>query len=161
MAEEYAAGASADRGVAAGASGASVRADGAEGGDSSAAGDTGGDQEGAHLFQRHQQYGGAVYQPGGPGERTLILRKLTDLGPLRGYAEAATSLREWRSYMRAQEIGASLPDPTLLAAALEKVTTLVNRGGPQAFRVAQARTLRYKVSGATRSCCWRRWTRRG
>ena len=80
-----------------------------------------------------------TYQPGGPGERTLILRKLTDLGPLRGYAEAATALREWRRYyMRAQEIGASLPDPVL--AALEKVT-LVNRGGPQAFRVAQARTL--------------------
>ena len=83
-----------------------------------------------------------TYQPGGPGERTLILRKLTDLGPLRGYAEAAVALREWRRYyMRAQEIGASLPDPTLLAAALEKVTLLVNRGGPQAFRVAQARTM--------------------
>ena len=49
-----------------------------------------------------------TYQPGGPGERSLI------------------------------EI--ALPDPTLLAAALEKVTQLVNGGEPQAFRVAQART---------------------
>ena len=82
-----------------------------------------------------------TYQPGGPGERSLILRKLTDLGQMRTVAEAAVALREWRRYyLRAQEIGASLPDPTLLAAALEKVTQLVNRGGPQAFRVAQART---------------------
>ena len=44
-----------------------------------------------------------------------------DLGPMRGYAEAAAALREWRRYhLRAQEIGASLPDPTLMAAALEK-----------------------------------------
>ena len=88
---------------------------------------------------------GVLYrlQPGGPGERSLILRKLTDLGQMRTVAEAAVALREWRGYcLRAQEIGASLPDPTLLAAALEKVTQLVNRGGPQAFRfrVAQART---------------------
>ena len=80
-------------------------------------------------------------QPGGPGERSLIFRNLTDLGQMRTVAEAAVALREWRRYyLRAQEIGASLPDPTLLAAALEKVTQLVNRGGPQAFRVAQART---------------------
>ena len=81
-----------------------------------------------------------TYQPGGPGERSLILRKLTDLGQMRTFVETAVALREWRRYLRAQEIGASLPDPTLLAAALEKVTQLVNRGGPQAFRVAQART---------------------
>ena len=31
------------------------------------------------------------------------------------------------------------PDPTLLAVALERVVQLVNKGGTQAFRVAQAR----------------------
>ena len=69
---------------------------------------------------------------------SLILKKLTDLGLLKGVAEAATALREWRRYyLRANEIGASLPDPTLLAAATE-VTQLVNRGGTQAFRVARS-----------------------
>ena len=82
-----------------------------------------------------------TYQPGGPGERALILKKLTDLGNLRNYTEAASSLREWRRYyLRAQEIGATLPDPTLLAVALERVVQLVNKGGTQAFRVAQARS---------------------
>ena len=43
------------------------------------------------------------------GERSLILKKPTDLGQMRTFAEAAVALREWRRYyLRAQEIGASL-----------------------------------------------------
>ena len=107
-----------------------------------------------------------TYQPGGPGERALILKKLTDLGAMRNYAEAATALREWRRYyLRAQEIGATLPDPTLLAVALERVVQLVNKGGTQAFRCLRqghnlAWTRRLLPSGATRSCCWRKRTQR-
>ena len=51
-----------------------------------------------------------TYQPGGPGERSLILRKLTDLGQMRTFGEAVVALREWRRYyLRAHEIGASRP----------------------------------------------------
>ena len=81
------------------------------------------------------------YQPGGPGEKSLILKELTQLPKTNTMAELATALRSWRRhYGRAREVGASLPDGTLLLRALESGVQLVAKENSQAaFRLAQSR----------------------
>lgn len=58
------------------------------------------------------------YQPGGPGEKSLILKELTQLPKTSTMAELSSALRSWRRHFgRAREVGASLPDGTLLLRA--------------------------------------------
>ena len=53
-----------------------------------------------------------VYQPGGLGQRQNTLQALTITQPARTYLEASTSLRMWqRHHSRAEELGATVPDP--------------------------------------------------
>ena len=80
------------------------------------------------------------YQPGGPGEKSLILKELTQLPKTQTMSELATALRSWRRHFgRAREVGASLPDGTLLLRALETGVQLVAKENSQAaFRLAQS-----------------------
>ena len=81
------------------------------------------------------------YQPGGPGEKSLILKELTQLPKTQSMAELAAALRSWRRHFgRAREVGASLPDGTLLIRALETGVQAVAKENSQAsFRLAQSR----------------------
>ena len=81
------------------------------------------------------------YQPGGAGEKSILLSKLTTLDKAVGATDLAAALRSWRRhYARAQEIDAVLPDGTLLLRALEPACTLVASLDAQAsFRLAQSR----------------------
>ena len=81
------------------------------------------------------------YQPGGSGEKAILLSKLTTLDPASGATDLAAALRSWRRhYARAQEVDAVLPDGTLLLKALEPACVLVASLDAQAsFRLAQSR----------------------
>eukprot|EP00435_Cladocopium_sp_Y103_P018020 s4138_g4.t1 len=83
------------------------------------------------------------YQPGGPGEKSLILKELTQLHKSSTMAELASSLRSWRRHFgRAREVGPVLPDGTLLLRALEGAVQQVAREDAQAaFRLAQSRSV--------------------
>ena len=64
------------------------------------------------LYVRHQ--------PGGPGEKAILLGQLTSLQKASSMQELASSLRTWRRHFaRAREVEASLPDGVLLIKALE------------------------------------------
>ena len=81
------------------------------------------------------------YQPGGRGERTTLLKELTNPKYGKSLNEAASTLRSWRRfYRRTEEIGAVLPDPSVLLKALEAPNQLVSKLDAQAtFRLSQAR----------------------
>ena len=81
------------------------------------------------------------YQPGGAGEKAILLSKLTTLDKITGASDLAAALRSWRRhYARAQEVDAVLPDGTLLLKALEPACVLVASLDAQAsFRLAQSR----------------------
>ena len=82
------------------------------------------------------------YQPGGPGEKSLILKELTQLQKSNTMAELSAALRSWRRHFgRAREVGAILPDGTLLLRALEPAVQHVAKENSQAaFRLAQSRS---------------------
>ena len=83
-----------------------------------------------------------TFQPGGPGEKAHLLKSLTTLSPGATSLDIAMALRQWRRcFQRAREIGASLPDGTLLVYALEAGAAMLGRlDGQSAFRVASARS---------------------
>ena len=65
------------------------------------------------------------FQPGGASERTALLKTLTSPAFGKSIKEATSSLRTWRRvYVRTGEIGATLPDPTVLLKALGTPVTL-------------------------------------
>ena len=58
-----------------------------------------------------------VYQPGGLGERTTLLKQLVDQKVPGLLGEWLSSLRAWRRWLtRVQELGIQPPDPVLLLA---------------------------------------------
>eukprot|EP00913_Durusdinium_trenchii_P024819 g23295.t1 len=62
-----------------------------------------------------------VYQPGGLGERTTLLKQLVDQKVPSALGEWLTSLRAWRRWLtRVQELGIQSPDPVLLLATLDR-----------------------------------------
>ena len=81
------------------------------------------------------------YQPGGAGEKAILLAKLTTLDKANGAPELAATLRSRRRHFaRAQEVGAVLPDGTLLLKALEPAVTQISAMDSQAAsRLAQSR----------------------
>ena len=81
------------------------------------------------------------YQPGGAGERGTLLKKLTVIEYMKGPPEVAMKVRAWRRWFaRTKEIGATLPDPTLLLQALQQANQcLASVDAQAAFRLAQAR----------------------
>ena len=68
----------------------------------------------AMLFRLH-----TVYQPGGPHERSRVLRALQEPQTPENLTQALALLRNWpRSMQRCQDMGMSFPDSTVLAKAL-------------------------------------------
>eukprot|EP00438_Fugacium_kawagutii_P014933 Skav223477 [mRNA] locus=scaffold659:130488:131933:+ [translate_table: standard] len=82
------------------------------------------------------------FQPGGSGEKTLLLQKLTALDDATNMQTLSVAVRSWRRYYtRANEVGATIPDGTLLLQALEKGVQMVAACDSQAaFRLAQSRS---------------------
>ena len=78
-----------------------------------------------------------VYQPGGLQERSTTLAALTVSREVGTAQKAVEELRLWkRQWLRTQELGASLPDPTLLINALDGTMKKVLQSDEQAaFRV--------------------------
>ena len=81
------------------------------------------------------------HQPGGPGEKAILLKNLTVVQPCKTASEWTAALRSWRRhYGRAREIGAIIPDGCLLIKALEPVVQFLAKEDSQAsFRLAQSR----------------------
>ena len=83
-----------------------------------------------------------TFQPGGSGEKGQLLEDLTVLKPANTAESVVVALRHWRRcFQRAQEIGASLPDGTLLLKGLEVTAkVLASLDTQTAFRIAQSRS---------------------
>ena len=81
------------------------------------------------------------YQPGGLGERAMLLRQLVDPRTSTSMLEALEQLRAWKRYLRrAQELKIATPDATLLVGALEKYVGVIVKASPQtSFRLNSAR----------------------
>ena len=100
------------------------------------------------LVANRQLWPGAVvfrvlrtYQPGGWGEKSSILQELTTPGQASSPAEASSRLRMWkRQRVRAEELGATLPDVMLQVKALDSVVQKVMSSYHQvSFRVSTFR----------------------
>ena len=85
------------------------------------------------LYVRHQ--------PGGPGEKAILLGQLTSLQKASTMQELASSLRTWRRHFaRAREVDANLPDGVLLIKALEAAVVQIAKEDAQAaFRLSTSR----------------------
>ena len=97
------------------------------------------------------------YQPGGSGEKAILLSKLTELESVSSVTGLASSLRTWRRhYDRAAEIQAILPDGSLLLKALEPAVSYIASMDTQAaFRLAQSRSLLQVDEKPTQDAVWR------
>ena len=82
-----------------------------------------------------------TYQPGGRGGKASVLQELTNPLQATTPAEASSRLRMWwRQRVRAEELGATLPDVMLQVKALELVVQKVLTSHHQAsFRVSTFR----------------------
>ena len=82
-----------------------------------------------------------VYQPGGLGERTALLKQLVDQKVPQSMTEWMMSLRNWRRWLvRIAELRIQPPDPVLLLATLDKYSGVLAKNSPQvSFRLQIAR----------------------
>ena len=96
------------------------------------------------------------FQPGGANERTMLLKTLTQPSWGTSVKEATTTMRTWRRFhKRTSEIGAALPDATVLMKALEEPMQLVSRSDAHAtFRLSQARAMLEVDSKPTMTAVW-------
>ena len=95
-----------------------------------------------------------VYQPGGLGERTTLLKQLVDQKVPSPLSEWMLALRSWRRWLtRVQELGIQPPDPVLLLATLDRFAVGLARHSPQvAFRLQITRAaLRVDTAPTERS----------
>ena len=81
------------------------------------------------------------FQPGGAGEKQILLQQLTTMPKTTTVTEVAEALRNWRRHFgRALEVEAILPDGVLLLKALDGPIQQLGALDPQAaFRLAQSR----------------------
>ena len=77
------------------------------------------------------------YQPGGLAEKSETLQALSVTQAAKSPKEATEKLQRWRRHqLRAQELGATLPDASILCKALGVIASEVLLGAPQAsFRL--------------------------
>ena len=96
------------------------------------------------------------HQPGGPGEKAVLLKALTTLGSTKTLNDMASSLRSWRRHFgRAREIGAVLPDGCLLLKALEGIVGPLSQLDAQSsFRLAQSRVQLQLDEKPTHGALW-------
>ncbi|CAE7234262.1 hypothetical protein AK812_SmicGene14430 [Symbiodinium microadriaticum] len=82
-----------------------------------------------------------MYQPGGASERASILRQLEGMSSGEGVSECISALRKWRRYLqRAEEMGVSVPDPSLLLRGVDTMTArTLEEHSEVKFRVALAK----------------------
>ena len=83
-----------------------------------------------------------VYQPGGLGERTTLLKQLVDQKVPSHLSEWLVALRSWRRWLtRVQELGIEPPDPVLLlSTARMQRTPRTRRVGSLTPRWRRVRT---------------------
>ena len=81
------------------------------------------------------------YCPGGVSEKQMLLRNLEEPSEPTGLHDTVVGLRRWlRWRARAQEIGATEPDPSILVKGLNKLTKKTLEGNEALrFRVSLAR----------------------
>ena len=81
------------------------------------------------------------YQPGGLGEKALLLRQLLEGKAPSTLSEFLDQVRAWkRNLKRARELSVATPDPTLLTNALDKMSQVVIRASAHtAFRLNSTR----------------------
>eukprot|EP00435_Cladocopium_sp_Y103_P069412 s890_g33.t1 len=77
------------------------------------------------------------------GERSLLLRQLVEGKQFSTVGEMVEHLRGWKRWLRrAVELQITIPDPTLLVGALEKMgATLTQHSSQASFRLSSARVL--------------------
>ena len=82
-----------------------------------------------------------VYCPGGVNEKQTLLRILEEPPESSSLQEATVALRRWMRWrLRAQEVGATDPDPSLLLKGLSRITKkILAENKDLMFRVSQAR----------------------
>ena len=82
-----------------------------------------------------------LYQPGGSAERGTILRHLEGHSAGNDVYQCITALRKWRRYLqRAEDIGISVPDGSVLLKGVEAITAQTLEALPDVkFRVALAK----------------------
>ena len=83
-----------------------------------------------------------LYQPGGGSEKAGLLKQIVEPKIPHGANDLLMGLRQWRRWIsRAQELGLSLPDPTIMATVLGRFAdSLSKAGGHQmSFRISAAR----------------------
>ncbi|CAE7919564.1 unnamed protein product, partial [Symbiodinium necroappetens] len=82
-----------------------------------------------------------LYQPGGSAERGTILRHLEGQSAGNDVYQCITALRKWRRYLqRAEDIGISVPDGSVLLKGVEAITAQTLEALPDVkFRVALAK----------------------
>ena len=82
-----------------------------------------------------------VYQPGGLGERTTLLKQLVDQKVPANLSEWMVALRAWRRWLtRVQELAIQPPDPVLLLATLDRFAAGLAKHSQQvAFRLQVTR----------------------
>ena len=65
-----------------------------------------------------------LYQPGGSSERAMLLHQLVNPEVAKSVGAAVTMLRRWTQHLqRVRELGASLPDPSLLLRGIDQATS--------------------------------------
>ena len=86
-----------------------------------------------------------VYQPGGASERSMLLSQLTVPESVNTVRAAVAMLRKWQqNFYRVRELGASMPDPSLLLSGIDKATSaLLAQHHSLGFRV---NAFRHKVA---------------
>ena len=107
-----------------------------------------------------------IYQPGGVQEKTVILKQLEDPGEAGTTSSGVAQLRKWLRWLRrAQDVGLSLPDASILMRGLTKLMKKILAANVELnFRASLVRnTLQLDTiprrCGPTRSTCWRSWSR--
>ena len=83
-----------------------------------------------------------LYQPGGVAERSSILKNLEQPQEAATIQAAVQGIRRWlRWKRRAEEIGVSLPDPSVLSRGLHRLTKKVLEGNKDlSFNISLARS---------------------
>ena len=86
-----------------------------------------------------------VYQSGGASERSMLLSQLTLPEVVTNVKNAVAMLRKWQpNFYRVRELGASMPDPSLLLFGIDKATaSLLSQHHSLGFRV---NAFRHKVA---------------